>query len=127
MKQVFHKKGFIYMPFIRIETDTDPGADIEKELAEKLAKTVSEATGKPAGYIMISLSHSSMFMSGSPEGAAFVQVMSIGGLDSRVNGEIASSVTELLADMLKLSPDRIYITLTDVPGENWAWQGKTFR
>ncbi len=115
------------MPFVKVETGTDPGSDIEKELAEKITSIVSEATGKPAGYIMVSFNHSSMFMSGKPDGAAFVQVMSIGGLDSRVNGEIASSVTEVVADTLKLSPDKIYITFTDVPGENWAWQGKTFR
>ena len=115
------------MPLIRLETDINPGRESEIELAKKLASIVSEETGKPMKYVMVSINRSVILLSGESDGAALVQVMSIGGLNPSVNGNIAAAVSEALEETLGISSDRIYIIFSDVPGENWAWQGRTFR
>ena len=115
------------MPLVKLETNINLGSERENELAEKLAAIVSEEIGKPMKYVMVSISHSNILLSGESGSAALVGIMSIGGLDSRVNGNIAAAVTEILTDLPGLSSERIYITFQDVPGENWAWKGKTFR
>lgn len=115
------------MPLIRLETDISLDKEKEIDLAGKLSEIVSEEIGKPAKYVMVSISSSGILMSGEPGSAALVQVMSIGGLDSSVNGSIAAAVSELLEEILGIPSDRIYITFFDIPGENWAWQGRTFR
>lgn len=115
------------MPFVRLETDAETVPENEKAIARRLSEIVSEETCKPARYVMVSITRSAMMMPGGRGPAAFVEVKSIGGLDSAVNGRVAASVTEALSAALDLSPDRIYVTFTDVPGENWAWRGETFR
>lgn len=115
------------MPLIRLETDINPGNESKIELAEKLASIVSEETGKPTEYVMVSINQSNILISGESDNAALVQIMSIGGLNLSVNGSIAAAVSEVLEETLGISSDRIYIIFSDVPGENWAWQGRTFR
>ncbi len=115
------------MPLIRLETDISMSSEMEIDLAGKLSVIVSEEIGKPVKYVMVSINSCGILMSGEPGSAALVQVMSIGGLNSSVNGSIAAAVSGLLEEILGIPSDRIYITFSDVPGENWAWQGRTFR
>ena len=115
------------MPLIRLETDISMDKERKIDLAGKLSVIVSEKTCKPEKYEMASISSCEILLSGESGSSALVQVMSIGGLNSSVNGSIAVAVSELLEETLGIPSDRIYITFTDVPGENWAWKGKTFR
>ena len=115
------------MPLIRIETQPGLSKDLAKRIEEAAAEIVSAETGKPVKYIMVTFAQGLMFMSGEHGEATLVQVSSIGGLNREVNGRIAEGLTDLLADLLDISPERVYITFTDVPGENWAWNGRTFR
>ncbi|MFO8183638.1 MAG: phenylpyruvate tautomerase MIF-related protein [Candidatus Aegiribacteria sp.] len=115
------------MPLIRLETDRISGSENLDDLLEKMSATVAEALGKPLDYVMASVSPSRISLGNRAGDAALVQVMSIGGLDPRVNGIAAVSITELLTAELGLDPERVYVTFTDVPGENWACGGTTFR
>ncbi len=115
------------MPLIRLETDIIMNREQETDLAGKLSTIVSEELGKPLEYVMASVGTCCILLSGEPGSAALVQIMSIGGLNAAVNGSIAATVSKLLEETLGLSPDRVYITFSDIPGENWAWQGRTFR
>lgn len=115
------------MPLIRLETDRISGSENVKDLLEKMSATVAEALGKPLEYVMAAASPSRISLGNRGGDAALVQVMSIGGLGPSVNGILAASITELLAAELDLDPERVYVTLTDVPGENWACGGSTFR
>lgn len=115
------------MPLVRLETDRKMDEGVMEGITAGLTAIVSEATGKPSRYVMTTVCNATTRMSDESGGSALVQVMSIGGLGPSVNGGIAASITGLLNEELGISPDRIYITFTDVPGENWAWQGRTFR
>lgn len=115
------------MPLIRLETDRISGSGNVEDLLEKMSATLAEAMGKPLEYVMATASPCRISLGNRSGNAALVQIMSIGGLGQSVNGVLAASITELLAAELDLDPSRVYITLTDVPGENWACGGSTFR
>lgn len=115
------------MPLIRIETQPGLSTDLAKRIEEAAAEVVSKETGKPMKYIMVTFAESLILMSGESGDAVLIQVSSIGGLNREVNGRIAEGLTDLVSDRLDISPERVYITFTDVPGENWACSGRTFR
>ena len=115
------------MPLIRLETDIIMNREQEIDLAGKLSTVVSEELGKPLEYVMASISTCCILLSGEPGNAAFVQIMSIGGLNAPVNGSLAAIVSCVLEEALGISAGRVYITFSDIQGENWACQGRTFR
>ncbi len=115
------------MPLIKLETDIIMNREQEIDLAGKLSVIVAEELGKPLEYVMATISTSCILLSGESGSAAFVQIMSIGGLNAAVNGSIAAAVSCVLEETLGISSDRMYITFSDISGENWAWQGRTFR
>ncbi len=115
------------MPLIRLETNIIINGEQEIDLAGKLSEIVAEELGKPIEYVMAAVSNCCILLSCDPGSAALVQIMSIGGLNAAVNGSIAVAVSRVLEETLGISSDRIYITFSDISGENWAWQGRTFR
>ena len=115
------------MPLIRLETDIIMNKEKEIDLAGKLSAIVSEELGKPSKYVMATISTCCILLSGESGNAALLQVMSIGGLNASVNGSIAAAASCVLEETLGISSDRVYITFSDIRGENWAWQGRTFR
>lgn len=115
------------MPLIKLETNIIMDREQKIDLAGKLSAIVAEELGKPLKYVMATISTSCIMLSGESGSAAFVQIMSIGGLNAAVNGSIAAAVSRELEETLGLSPGRVYITFSDISGENWAWQGSTFR
>ncbi len=115
------------MPLIRLETNIIINGEQEIDLAGKLSEIVAEELGKPLKYVMAVIGTCCILLAGDPGSAALVQIMSIGGLNAAVNGSIAVAVSRVLEETLGISAGRIYITFSDIPGENWAWQGRTFR
>ena len=115
------------MPLIRLETNIIINGEQEIDLAGKLSEIVAEELGKPIEYVMAAVSNCCILLAGDSGSAALVQIMSIGGLNAAVNGSIAVAVSRVLEETLGISSDRIYITFSDISGENWAWQGRTFR
>jgi phenylpyruvate tautomerase PptA (4-oxalocrotonate tautomerase family) len=115
------------MPLLRLETDALKRVEDTETLLDALASIVSESIGKPVDYVMVSTVESSVYMSGRLGDSALMEVSSIGGLDKVTISQLASRLTELLSSQLGIPPERVYCTFEDVPGERWAWQGRTFR
>ncbi|OPL18026.1 MAG: hypothetical protein AVO35_07655 [Candidatus Aegiribacteria sp. MLS_C] len=115
------------MPLLRLTTGVLQDPVDTEGITSKLSGIVSDVLGKPEEYVMTVLSEESVSMSGKAGPAALVEIYSIGGLGPHVNGTLASRVTEFLSGELPLSPDRIYVIFSDVPGEDWARAGRTFR
>ena len=114
------------MPFLKLETTVALSEDQKGNLPGSLSKAVASAIGKPEQYVMVSLSQLVMLMSGKGGEAAFVDIRSIGGLNSGVNRKLSQQVCKLLNDSLGIAPDRIYLNFTDVEAGNWGWNGSTF-
>lgn len=114
------------MPLLRLETSVALPEDKRKALLASLSKAVAETIGKPEQYVMVIASQAVMLMSGKAGDGAFVDVRSIGGLSDEVNRKLSQQVCKLLKDSLGISPDRVYLSFTDVEASNWGWNGSTF-
>ena len=75
---------------------------------------------------MVTMSPAAMLMSGKAADAAFLDIRSIGGLSAEVNRWLSEKVCALLAQSLRVPPNRVYLTFTDVPAANWGWNASTF-
>jgi phenylpyruvate tautomerase PptA (4-oxalocrotonate tautomerase family) len=113
------------MPLLKIETTVTLSEEKQKALLASFSKMVAGTIGKPEQYVMVTLGHAAILMSGRPGDAAFVEVRSIGGLTNEVNRKLSEQVCHLLKDALGISTDRIFLNFTDVNGGNWGWNGNT--
>jgi phenylpyruvate tautomerase len=114
------------MPLLKLETTVSLPEEKGKPLLTALSKAVAGAIGKPEQYMMITVSHSAMLMSGKGDDAAFLDIRSIGGLNGETNRKLSQQICKLLKDSLGIAPERIYLNFTDVEAENWGWNGSTF-
>ena len=114
------------MPLLKLETTIHVADDQRQQLLASLSKLVAETIGKPEQYVMVTISTSSIFMSGKADDAAFVDVRSIGSLSAEVNRQLSQKVCALLAQSLRIPQNRIYLNFTDVDAGDWGWNGSTF-
>lgn len=114
------------MPLLKLETTHSFNEEKGKPLLAALSRAVADATGKPEQYVMVTVSHSAILMSGKPGEAAFVDVRGIGGLNGETNRKLSQQICKLLKDSLGIAPDRVYLNFTDVDAGRWGWNGNTF-
>ncbi len=114
------------MPLLRLETTVVLSDAQRQSLLPALSKLVADLIGKPEQYVMVSIVPAAMLMSGQAGPAAWVEVRSIGGLTEAVNRRLSQQVCQLLGQVLKLEPKRIYLNFTDVDAAHWGWNGDTF-
>jgi phenylpyruvate tautomerase PptA (4-oxalocrotonate tautomerase family) len=114
------------MPLLKLETTVSLSDENGKSLLAALSKTVAGIIRKPEQYVMITVSHSAMLMSGKSGDAAFVDIRSIGGLNGETNRKLSEQICKLLKDSLGIAPDRVYLNFSDVEAGNWGWNGSTF-
>ena len=84
------------MPLLKLETTVVVTDDKRKALLPALSQILAETTGKPEGYVMVTLTQSAMLMSGKDGDAAFVDVRGLGGLSGDVNRQLSQKVCQLL-------------------------------
>ncbi len=114
------------MPLISLKTSIKlPENKLEALLAD-MSKIVAESTGKSEQYVMAIVESADFMLGGHLSMAAFADVRGIGGINREVNGKISERLCALLESRLEISPERVYINFTDIPAENWGWNGSTF-
>ncbi len=114
------------MPLLKLETTASLSDDQRKSLLSSLSKIMTEATGKPEQYVLVTISSAAMLMSGKPGETAFVDIRGIGGLSGPVNRQLSQKVCALLKDAIGIPPERIYLNFTEIEASNWGWKGNTF-
>jgi phenylpyruvate tautomerase len=114
------------MPLLKLETTVPLPEEKGKPILAALSKAVAGAIGKPEKYVMVTISHSAMLMSGKVGDAAFVDLRSIGGLNSETNRKLSQQICKLLHESLGVVPDRVYLNFGNVEADNWGWNGSTF-
>ncbi len=115
------------MPLVSVKAPVELSLAEKGELLKLLAEIVADKLSKPIKYVMGTYSVETVFIDGIAGLGAYVEVKSIGGLSDEVNNALAVELSALIYNALGIPEGRIYISLEDVPGENWAWKGKTFR
>ena len=113
------------MPLIKLEV-SDVSEKQCGELLPALSRMLAENTGKPEKYVMATVSKMAPLMAGKPGPAAFADIRGIGGFTPTVNKKISQALCTLLDEQLRIPPDRVYMTFTDVPAANWGFNGGTF-
>ena len=114
------------MPLLKLETTVVVGDEKQQALLASLSKILAETTGKPEGYVMVTLDHAAMLMAGKSGDAAFVDIRGLGGLSGEVNRQLSQKVCRLLHESLGVPLDRIYLNFTELDAGNWGWKGNTF-
>ena len=114
------------MPLLRLETTVVLSEEKRKTLLSSLSKTIAGTIGKPEQYMMVTIDHSAILMSGKAGEAAFVEIRSIGGLGGEVNRKLSQQVCKQLNESLAISPERVYLNFIEVDAQNWGWNDSTF-
>ena len=114
------------MPLLALQTSVRLTNQQRYNLLAPLSQLVAEGIGKPERYVMVMVSEAAMLMAGAESSAAYVEIRSIGGLNSAVNRQLSERLCALLKEQLGIPPDRVYIGFTNVSAENWGWNGGTF-
>jgi len=114
------------MPLISLKTSIKLQENKLEALLADMSKIVAESTGKPEQYVMAIVETADFMLGGYLSMAAFADVRGIGGVNREVNGKISERLCALLENRLEISPERVYINFTDIPAENWGWNGSTF-
>jgi len=115
------------VPLVRLETTEKLQADRKASLCASLSALCAEAIGKPEEYQMaIVLDGLTIQRSGRPGPAAFVDIRSIGSLTRKVNQILSEKICHLLQQELDIPGDRVYLNMTDIPGDRWGHDGSTF-
>lgn len=114
------------MPFIRINSSIDVEAQLKVELLKDVSQSVSATMGKPERYVMVAFCNDAIIMAGSDAPAAFVDVRAIGGVGGDVNRKLSSALCKIIHQRLNISPERIFLNFTDIPGADWGWNNDTF-
>lgn len=114
------------MPYLRLETNVAIPGDKADALLRQLSAAVTKATGKPESSIQASLAGGvPMFMAGSAEPTAHVEVKGIGFPEehARLMSEI---VCALLERELGVPGRRTYLTCAAFKGSMWGADGRTY-
>ncbi len=110
------------MPLVTISTSEE--IEQKKEFIKKVAELTGKLTNKSLNYVMVRLIDSlDMYFSESHSPCCYLEVKSIGALDSSTMAPIFS---DFIKKEIEIPPNRIFINFEDISPSNWAWDGKTF-
>lgn len=114
------------MPLIKLHTSAEVTKENKQALLKEMSELISTSLGKPEQYVMAVITDSDMMMSGNSDGAAFVDIRSIGGLTPEINRKISKDLCDILQNALNVSSSRIFINFIDISRSDWGWNGGTF-
>ena len=114
------------MPYFGIETNVSVEKKIEQELLKKATVFMAVLLGKPESFVMVSMKYeSALVFGGNNRPAAFVRLKSIGLPKDRCM-EFSKKICGFLQQELKIPSDRVFIDFTDLDGNMFGWNEKTF-
>jgi phenylpyruvate tautomerase len=114
------------MPLIEISLSQKMSDQKMTDVARALSRILAEGLNKPEKYVMATLHVKDIVMAGTDEPAAYIDIKSIGGLTPVVSRTLSKAICEYVSANTDISPERVYITMSDVPAECWGWNGSTF-
>lgn len=114
------------MPLVSITTNSPEFGASQARLVAALSKATAAMLGKSERFVMVKADfQSAMSFGGSNAPLAYVELKSI-GLPENKTKELSVELCRVIADELKVFPDRIYIEFSDAPRHLWGWNSGTF-
>jgi phenylpyruvate tautomerase PptA (4-oxalocrotonate tautomerase family) len=114
------------MPLVKISSSVELPADKRTLFLAAVSLAVSEVTGKPERYMMVTCDTGSFLLDGTGGPAAYVDIRAIGGLTPPINAKLSARLCDLLLTWMTIPGDRVYLTFTDLPATHWGHRGATF-
>lgn len=114
------------MPLVKILTSANVDPERRESLCASICRAVTEVTGKPERYTMVTVETGCVLLGGKAGLGAFVDVRSIGGLTADSNQKLSDRICRTLREVLAVPPDRVYINFIEIAGANWGHNGSTF-
>ncbi len=114
------------MPLLNLYMNKKTDEIVSTKVLSDLSQMVAQSLGKPQNYMMVSLSECKIYMFGSQDGAAFVDLRSIGGINTATSKILSQKICDYLHKELSIDKERIYCNFSDIPASNWGWNGTTF-
>jgi len=114
------------MPYLLIQTNCTPDSANQAALTRRLSTQLADWLGKPEQYVMVTLqAGSTMLFGGSDAPCAYLELKSI-GLPEQQLPELSAQLSRIMADLLGISTDRIYIEFSAAEPQWWGWNASTF-
>ena len=114
------------MPYLLIQTNKGIGEEEQSRLVSEACKIVATALNKPEKYVMVAWTPApKMTFAGDPNGAAFLELRSI-GIPESGRQKLPGALAKCMAEHLGIEADRVYLVMVDVPGKYWAQGEQTF-
>ncbi len=115
------------MPLIKLQTSVKCAAETKEELALELSKICAKGIGKPESCVASIIEDDAVIsFGGKIANTAFVEIKSIGGLNSDVNNRLSAMICDALNNILGIPGSRVYINFSDISANNWGCDGQTF-
>lgn len=113
------------MPLLKLQISI-PLNDIQSlKISKELSTMVEQVFNKPEKYVMVIIEQASILMSSSNEPAAFAELRSIGGINSKTTTAFSESLCKYLKEHYSILSERVYCNFTDVKPDLWGWNEKT--
>ncbi len=114
------------MPTLRILTNVQIPPDERPDLLAQASRTVAGLLGKPESYVMVILEDGrDLIFAGTPAPAAYLELKSL-GLPEAKTAHYSRALCDLLAEVLRIPADRVYIEFVAPPPHLFGWDGRTF-
>jgi phenylpyruvate tautomerase PptA (4-oxalocrotonate tautomerase family) len=112
------------MPLIKISLDLEISPEKRAKLHTEACRIVAAGTGKPEVYTMVVCDAATIAMGGGTGNAIFADVRAI-RLGGNVAAQLAKELCALFESLLGVPPKRVYLNFTEVPANQWGWNGET--
>jgi phenylpyruvate tautomerase PptA (4-oxalocrotonate tautomerase family) len=113
------------MPFIRTNTNVAVSAETAGRLSEQLGAAIRLIPGKTESWLMLEVNGGKqMFFAGSDAPLVLAEVTIYGHADDKAYDALTGKLTEIYAETLAVSPDRIYVKYAET--DHWGWNGSNF-
>ncbi|MDR0852660.1 MAG: hypothetical protein LBN36_09195 [Clostridiales Family XIII bacterium] len=113
------------MPYISVQTSQAVSAGTQEQLIARFGKGIEILPEKTEQWLMVDIKENqTLAFAGESGNTAFVQVMLYGDNTSEIYALFTAKATEIVSELLSISPDRIYVAYFPTP--YWGWNGENF-
>jgi phenylpyruvate tautomerase PptA (4-oxalocrotonate tautomerase family) len=99
----------------------------EENLHLEIRQIIAGIMGKSEDFVLTVFNPNTSMQFGKKAGnSAYCEIKNVGTLPSDITNLITNSISEILSQKLKISPDQLYIEFQESERHLWGWNGKTF-